>query len=95
VRIDSFPFSEFGDVKGELVGIGSDALPPDEIHRFYRFPAKIKLKKQSLFIKNRKEPLKLQTGMSVSVNIRVRDRTVLSIFTDLFSSKADSLKNVR
>ena len=32
IRIDSFPFSEFGDVKGHLVWIGSDALPPDQIH---------------------------------------------------------------
>ena len=93
VRIDSFPFSEFGDVKGELVGIGSDALPPDEIHRFYRFPAKIKLKQQFISLNDRKVPL--QSGMSVSVNIRVRDRTVMSIFTDLFSSKTDSLKTVR
>ena len=31
VRIDSFPYSEFGDVKGTLTHIGSDALPPDQI----------------------------------------------------------------
>ena len=93
VRIDSFPFSEFGDVKGELVEIGSDALPPDQIHQFYRFPAKIRLDKQSIVVNDRKVPL--QSGMSVSVNIRVRDRTVMSIFTDLFTSKTDSLKTVR
>ncbi len=28
IKIDSFPYSEFGDVKGKLVWIGSDALPP-------------------------------------------------------------------
>jgi hypothetical protein len=33
--------------------------------------------------------------MSVTTNIRVRDRTVMSIFTDLFSEKTDSLKTVR
>ncbi|XPM54973.2 MAG: HlyD family efflux transporter periplasmic adaptor subunit [Leptolyngbya sp. IPPAS B-1204] len=27
VRVDSFPFSEFGDIKGTLVNVGSDALP--------------------------------------------------------------------
>ncbi|MCC5670301.1 HlyD family secretion protein [Nostoc sp. CHAB 5784] len=36
VRVDSFPFSEFGDVKGKLVWIGNDALPPDQIYPFYR-----------------------------------------------------------
>lgn len=93
VRIDSFPFSEFGDVKGELVWIGSDALPPEQVRPFYSFPAKIRLKQQSLVINNRK--VSLQSGMSVSANILVRDRTVLSIFTELFTKKTESLKTVR
>ncbi|HEY9631991.1 MAG TPA: HlyD family efflux transporter periplasmic adaptor subunit [Coleofasciculaceae cyanobacterium] len=93
VRIDSFPFSEFGDVKGEVVWIGSDALPPEQVRPFYSFPAKIRLKQQSLVINERK--VSLQSGMSISANIRVRDRTVLSIFTDLFTSKTESLKTVR
>jgi hemolysin D len=93
VRIDSFPFSEFGDVKGKVVGIGSDALPPDQIHQYYRFPAKIQLEQQTLNVNGKK--VTLQSGMSISANIKVRDRTVMSIFTDLFSKNADSLKNVR
>ncbi len=93
VRIDSFPFSEFGDIKGQLVWIGSDVLPPDQIHRFYGFPAKIRLERQSLLINGRVVPL--QSGMSVSVNIKVRQRTVMSIFTDLFTKKMETLKFVR
>lgn len=93
VRIDSFPHSEFGDVKGKLVWIGSDALPPDEVHQFFRFPAKVQLERQSLMINGRQVPL--QSGMSVSVNVRVRERTVMSIFTDLFTQQVESLKSVR
>lgn len=93
VRIDSFPFSEFGDIKGELVRIGSDALPPDQVHQFWRFPAKIKLDSQTLNVEG--TPIDLQSGMSISANIITRDRTVLSIFTDLFSRRIESLKNVR
>jgi len=93
VRIDSFPFSEFGDVKGKLVWIGSDALPPDQVHPYYRFPAKVQLERQSLLINGREVPL--QSGMSMSANIKVRDRTVMSIFTDLFSKNVESLKFVR
>ncbi len=93
VRIDSFPFSEFGDVKGKLVEIGSDALPPDQIHPYYRFPAKVKLERQSLLINGRNVPL--QSGMSLNANIKVRSRTVMSIFTDLFSKSVESLKFVR
>ncbi len=94
VRIDSFPFSEFGDIKGKVLSIGSDALPPDELHQFYRFPAEVSLDQQFLEIKDKEIPL--QSGMSVSVNIKVREeRTVLSLFTELFTKKVESLKQVR
>jgi hemolysin D len=94
VRIDSFPYSEFGDIKGEVTGIGSDALPPDQTHQFYRFPAKISLDKQSLTINGKK--VTLQSGMSISANIKVREeRTVLSLFTELFTKQIDTLKEVR
>ncbi|MDJ0736263.1 MAG: HlyD family efflux transporter periplasmic adaptor subunit [Nostocaceae cyanobacterium] len=94
VRIDTFPFSEFGDIKGEIIWVGSDALPPDETHQFYRFPAKIRLDSQQLNVKGRR--ISLQSGMSVSANIKVReDRTVLSLITDLFTKQVESLKQVR
>ncbi|MEH1941490.1 MAG: HlyD family efflux transporter periplasmic adaptor subunit [Nostoc sp.] len=94
VRIDSFPYSEFGDIKGEVDGIGSDALPPDQTHQFYRFPAKLSLDKQSLVIKGKN--VTLQSGMSISANIKVREeRTVLSLFTELFTKQIDTLKEVR
>lgn len=93
VRIDSFPFSEFGDVKGKISWIGDDALPPEEIRPYYTFPATVRLDNQSISVNDKK--VELQSGMSVSTNIRVRERTVLSIFTDLFSKNAESLKTVR
>jgi hemolysin D len=46
VRIDTFNFSEFGDVKGTIEWIGSDALPPDQVYPFARFPTKIRLSQQ-------------------------------------------------
>ncbi|TVQ45363.1 MAG: HlyD family efflux transporter periplasmic adaptor subunit [Gloeocapsa sp. DLM2.Bin57] len=94
VRIDSFPYSEFGDIKGEVIWIGSDALPPDQFNQFYRFPAIIKLDAQYLTINSR--DIQLQSGMSVSVNIKIREnRTVLSLLTELFTEKTESLKKVR
>ncbi|WP_088239579.1 HlyD family efflux transporter periplasmic adaptor subunit [Calothrix rhizosoleniae] len=94
VRIDSFPFSEFGDIKGKVISVGSDALPPDETHKFYRFPAKIRLDNQKLDVKGKK--ISLQSGMSISANIKVREeRTVMSILTDQFTQQVESLKQVR
>ncbi|MBK1986056.1 HlyD family efflux transporter periplasmic adaptor subunit [Sphaerospermopsis aphanizomenoides BCCUSP55] len=94
VRIDSFPFSEFGDIKGKVIDIASDALPPDQTHQFYRFPARISLDKQELVIQGRSIPL--QSGMSITANIKVREeRTVLSLFTEMFTKQVESLNEVR
>jgi hemolysin D len=93
VRIDSFPYSEFGDVKGTLTHIGSDALPPDEANPYYRFPADITLEEQFITING--EPIQLQSGMSLSANIKTRPRRVIMIFADLFTRKIDSLKTGR
>jgi HlyD family secretion protein len=93
VRIDSFPYSEFGDVKGKLIKIGSDALPPDEIYQFYRFPAEITLNQQEINISGKE--IELQSGMAVSVNIKTRPRRVITFLTDLFIRKVDSVRTSR
>lgn len=93
VRVDSFPFSEFGDIKGKLTWVGSDALPPTPVRNFYSFPAKVKLDSQTLKMTNQQLPL--QSGMSLSVNIKTRQRTVMSIFTDLFTGEVEGMKHLR
>ena len=93
IRVDSFPFSEFGDIKGELISVGSDALPPTQQTPVYTFPLKIHLDKQSLSANGRK--LLLQSGMSVSVNIKLRERRVISIFMDSLTQQLESFKFAR
>jgi HlyD family secretion protein len=94
VRIDSFPFSEFSDIKGEVVSVSSDALPPDEVYQYFRFPVKVRLNDQVLRYEGREIPL--QSGMSVSVNIKIReDRKVISLFIEMFDKQIDTLKKVR
>jgi hemolysin D len=94
VRIEAFPFSEFGDIKGEIIWIGSDALPPEQNHPFYRFPARVRLQKQNLNAKGRE--ISLQSGMALTANIKIREeRTVMSLFTELFTKQVESIKEVR
>lgn len=93
IKLDAFPYSEFGDVKGQLVWIGSDALPPDQLQPFYKFPAKVQMQRQSIMVDGREIPL--QSGMSVSTHIKLRKRTIMSIFTDIFCKKIESLQFVR
>jgi HlyD family secretion protein len=94
VRIDSFPFTEFGDIKGKVTNIGSDALPPDQTHQFYRFPARVSLNKQA--IESQGRTIALQSGMAITANIKVREeRSVMSLFTDVFTNQFESLQKVR
>lgn len=90
VRIDSFPFQEFGDIEGELTRIGSDVLPPDETFKFYRFPAEVSIKDQFINVEGHEIPL--HSGMSLTANINIRKRSVITIFFDLFSEKIESLR---
>lgn len=91
VRIDAYSYSEYGDMKGTLVRISSDALPPDEQFPYYRFPAEIELEQQQ-FISN-DVPLELRSGMSLNANIKLRKRRVITFLTDLFVRKVDSVNS--
>jgi hemolysin D len=93
MRVDSFPFSEYGDIKGKLTWIGSDALHPTEIRPFYSFPVKVQMDSQTL--KTSGKSLKLQSGMSISVNIKTRKRSVVSLFTEQFTNQVEGIKHLR
>ncbi len=80
IRIDAYPYNEFGEIDGKIESIGSDVLEPDSNYNFYRFPVTIKLKEP--FIMHKKKKLNLKTGMSLSANIVLRKRPVLSLFTE-------------
>lgn len=88
VRIDAFTYSEYGDIDGYLVHVGSDALPPDEIFQFYRFPAEIQLLSQKL--ESNGKTYRIRSGMSINANIKTEKRTVISFFSELFARKRDS-----
>ena len=80
VRVDAYPYNEFGELVGQISSIGSDVLEPDQSFNYYRFPVTIKLESPFLLAKGKRLPL--LSGMSVSVNIVLRKRPVISIFTE-------------
>jgi len=93
VSVDSFPSGEFGYIRGSLVKLGSDALPPDRNSPQYRFPATVSLEEQSVLIGDQK--LNLQSGMGISANIKLRSRPVITIISDLFTKQMDGVKRFR
>ena len=94
ISIDSFPSSDFGVIEGEIIRIGSDALPPDpSLNKSYRFPGIIKLDKQHLTIKSGRK-LPLQAGMSITANIKLRKVSYMQLLLNNFKDKADSIKQL-
>lgn len=93
ISIDSFPATDFGVLQGSVRNIGSDALPPDQLHNTYRFPADIQLSSQQLKLKSGRQ-LPLQVGMSLTANIKLRKVSYLQLLLGSFKDKADSLRRV-
>lgn len=108
ISIDSFPASDFGVMHGTVRRIGSDALPPDQMKTFYRFPVDIKLDANSLincpsgtdseqkvcFKPSKGNALPLQVGMSLTANIKLRKVTYLQLLLQNFRDKAKSLQRI-
>jgi len=93
ISIDSFPSTDFGVLQGTVRRIGSDALPPDQMNNFYRFPVDIRLNSQQLKLKSGKV-LPLQVGMSLTANVKLRKVTYLQLLLSDFKDKADALRQI-
>lgn len=93
VSIDSFPSGEFGYIRGKLESIGLDALSPSQDIPQRHFPATISLIEQT--VESGETPLNLQSGMSVSANIKLRSRPAISLLTDIFTRQFEGIKQFR
>ena len=94
ISIDSYPASDFGVIKGEITRISSDALPPNpSLNKGFRFPADVKIENQFVTLKNGKT-LKVQNGMSLTANIKLRKVSYLKLLLGTFQDKADSLREI-
>ena len=93
ISIDSFPSSDFGVITGVVTRISSDALTPDpRFNKGYRYPTDIKLNEQ--YLESNKNKLKLQAGMSLTANIKLRKVSYLNLLLTTFKDKTDSLKSL-
>lgn len=92
IRVDAFPYNEFGELDGRILSIGSDVLEPSDTQNYYRFPITVSLDSSYLNYRNRRLPL--ITGMSVTANIVLRQRPVIALFTDKIFPFWDSLEQM-
>lgn len=96
VSVDSFPAGEFGYIQGTLKSLGSDALPSaaqQGMTQGFLFPATVSLQQQR--VEAGRQQLNLQSGMSVTANIKLRSRPVINVVTDMFTKQLDGVKRFR
>lgn len=93
VRVDAFPFTRYGELLGKVTQIGADALPPDKTKEFYRFSVKLQLDKAFLESKGVKIPL--QSGMAITSNLKLREKRVISLLSDMLVDQTESVKSIR
>ena len=93
IRLDAFPFTQYGSLKGKVLSIGDEVLPPDQINAMPRFPAYVRLNKQKLTKGN--EVFDLRSGYSVTVNLVVRNKRIISLFIDPINEAIDNLRGIK
>lgn len=94
VRVNSYPFTEYGELNGKIKNIGADALEPTQTMREYHFPVTIKLKDDKLKTKSG-GIIPLQAGMTINANIKLRERRLIEMVSDMFVSQKESLERLR
>ncbi len=93
VRIDAFPFAQFGTLDAVLESVGADALKPTETIPFYSFLGKLKLDSDYLSKGDRK--IYLKPGMSITTNLNLGNKPLISLVSDMFVEQVDSVKSIR
>ena len=93
IRLDAFPFTQYGSLKGKVLSIGDEVLPPDQLNSMPRFPAYVRLDKQKLTKGD--EVFDLRSGYSVTVNLIVRNKPIISLLSDPITEALDNLRGIK
>ena len=93
IRVDTFPFTQFGAISGSLKAVGTLPLPPDEQNPQPRFPAYVRLDRDYLSRGSQRFPV--SSGQSVQVNLILREKRVITLLTDATEKMFDSLRRIR
>lgn len=93
VRVDTFPFTQFGSIPGQVKAVSQYSLPADEANPQRRFPGYVALDRNYLIRNGNRYPV--GTGKSVSVNVVLRQKRVISLLTDAVDRALDALRRIR
>jgi HlyD family secretion protein len=93
VRVDAFPFTQFGSIPGVVKAVSVYALPADAQNPEPRFPGYVELRRSYLEREGRRHVV--GSGQSVAVNVVLRQKRVITLLTDVLDRAFDSLRRIR
>ena len=93
VRVDAFPFTRFGDIKGSIKSIAEESKTISQNDPNFYYETIISLDKQYIEKNNKKYFLK--AGESISANIILEERPVIFVFSDIFETTWDKIKTIK
>lgn len=100
LSIEAFRASDFGYIPAVVERVGSDALTAEEQSRVLGtdatglyFPAVLRLERQNVQLRNKQAPL--QAGMSLTADIKLRERRFISILTGFLEDQRRNLERLR
>lgn len=93
VRVDAFPYTQFGSIPATIKAVSAYSLPPDQQHPEPRFPGYVALQRSYLERDGRRYPI--GSGQSVQVNVVLRQKRVITLLTDVLDRAFDSLRRIR
>ncbi|WP_422472540.1 HlyD family type I secretion periplasmic adaptor subunit [Endozoicomonas sp. ALB032] len=89
VKIDTFNFTKYGLIGGELINISDDAVPDEK--QGLRYLANVQIEKDWMLVEKRK--VNLSPGMSVAVEIKTGQRRLIEYFlSPLLRFKQESIR---
>lgn len=93
VRVDAFPFTQFGSIPARIKAVSAYSLPADAQNPQPRFPGYVQLDRNTLE-RNGKQ-FAVGPGQSVVVNVILRQKRVITLLTDAVDRAFDSLRRIR
>ncbi len=76
IKIDTFSFQKYGLIDGKVVHVGNDAIEDEKLGLIYEI--KVKPSKYTIMVEN--EQKRLESGMSVTAEIKVGKRRIIEFF---------------
>ena len=93
IRVDAFPFTQYGYTEGKIREVGYESLDADNLNPSSRFPAYVTIANK--YLEKNSEKHYLKPGQSITANVVVRKKPLITIITDIFQKSFDSLSLIK